>query len=535
VSVGWTGDDRLVALAEAGRRLAEPRSLDELYPLAAELALEVLAASSASLSRIERDRGLLRVLRNVGELADWEEPAPDDEIYDITSFPLLAATAERARPWLGLLDDPRTGPAHRELLARMGKASSISLPLIVHGTLWGEVGGARRAGLAPFDETDIAAGEAYCGLLSAALARIAERDELLDLAYRDPLTGLGNRRAIDDRLEELLSSPAGPDSVAVVLCDVNGLKRVNDTGGHDAGDRVLREIGSLLTRTASAVERCLAARLGGDEFCLLIEDVSEIELQRLTERLTEEAARLPMAAGLSCGWARTGRPNEDGPSPMEAARALLRLADAAQYRAKRAGREVLAGGSSDEVSQAAPGEVGARIAARAVAGLRDSDTDVVARLDVVASAVAEVVNAAGWCVSLSIDGGPAVIVRNTDVRTITEVDPNRFAPGTSFDVDDYPATMAALRGDVFHATLQVGDRAEQEFLATYGYDEIVGAGEPFDDRHAWLVEVLGDAMSLPLAPHQGLLRSLVVLALADATDAVPGRWLQAGEFDTAAH
>lgn len=508
------GDDqRLLALAAAGRRFAACNSIAELAPVAVELGLHILGASSASLARIEPGRGILRVLRNAGELADWEEPEPVDETYDIDDFPLLMTLVEDARPWFGGLDDPETGAAHHELLRQMGMHSSISLPIVVGSTVWGELGAARRGGLAPFSPADAAAGEAFVGLLGVAITRVEERDELHALAFDDALTGLANRRAIDDRLELLFAREPLAEPVSIVHCDVDGLKRLNDAYGHEAGDRLLREVATLLTRVAGTFDRALAARLGGDEFCLLVEGATAEEVGAATDRLVSEAAQLPMGGGLSCGWAVADKRPGDAVNARTAARALVRLADAAQYRAKRAGRDAV----QVRVTEPRTGiEVTQRVVEVALAAVRAAGPRVEDRLEAATMAVVEAVDASAWSVSVSHDGGPIEIVRSAYSRRLGREEDQAMLPGTSFDRDDYPASDAALAGGVFHATMDTGHPTERAFLAAYGHDEIVGAGAVQDERTAWLVEIAGDALSQPLVDHLPVLRSMVAYAVDNA-------------------
>lgn len=90
------------------------------------------------------------------------------------------------------------------------------------------------------------------------------------LAFTDSLTGLANRRAVDMRLDEALELHRGDGTVvSLVVCDLNGLKRVNDSRGHAVGDRLLERFGSVLSLCGAMLPGMLAARLGGDEFCLL--------------------------------------------------------------------------------------------------------------------------------------------------------------------------------------------------------------------------------------------------------------------------
>ncbi len=511
-------DARLVALAEAGRRFSTVGTLDELAPVAAELALDVLAASSASIGVLEREHGILRVLCNVGELADWEEERPTDETYRVADFPQLAASAEDASPWFGNLGDPEVGPAHHELLERMGMRSSSSVPIVVGTTVWGQIGGARRAHLPPFSPADVAACEAFAGILGAAISRILEREDLQAMAYRDPLTGLANRRAVGDRLEAFFHDPAIEGSIGAVVCDVNDLKAINDRFGHDAGDRLLREVASTLSTAAGTAPGSLAARLGGDEFCLLLADASEADVREASERIAVAAEGLPMGAELTCGWARATERPGDAPSATVAARALLRLADAAQHRAKRTSRRsstVPAAPATDDPTQQHPALVEA-----AVAQLRSAGGDVAERLRAVATVVGHHVQAGGWAVSRRIGTGLLESISHDAERGVGLAPAAVAVQGVQVDPENYPATLHALEGGTLHATLGDGDPAEQAFLASFGYEEILGAGVRTDPGTAWLVEIFGDAVSAPLGGHAALLRALVELAVAGADQLV---------------
>jgi diguanylate cyclase (GGDEF)-like protein len=160
----------------------------------------------------------------------------------------------------------------------------------------------------------------------SGMIALAERlEHMARLAFQDPLTGLGNRRQLDDALHVLLA-PDGPGTT-VVVCDVNDLKRVNDDHGHEAGDKVIIAVADALSAAAAPVPGAVAVRLGGDEFALLLPGS-----QRTTAIVTVEAAARTLAAStppirISCGIAVVAR----GASVREA----LSVADAAQYAAKR--------------------------------------------------------------------------------------------------------------------------------------------------------------------------------------------------------
>jgi len=106
------------------------------------------------------------------------------------------------------------------------------------------------------------------------------------MAYRDPLTGLWNRRYFEDRLREELSRSrrAGPERrFSVMVVDVDDFKRVNDLHGHAAGDAVLKEVGEFLI--AHLRNHDVACRTGGDEFAVLLPDLSAADCGALLERL----------------------------------------------------------------------------------------------------------------------------------------------------------------------------------------------------------------------------------------------------------
>jgi diguanylate cyclase (GGDEF)-like protein len=169
---------------------------------------------------------------------------------------------------------------------------------------------------------------------NATLRREVARLEVYRaMAYRDPLTGLWNRRYFEDRLREELSRSqrAGHDRrFSVMVVDVDDFKRVNDLLGHAAGDAVLREVGEFLI--AHLRNHDVACRTGGDEFSVLLPDLSAADCGALVERLQSARAtdNLERKAPISLSLGTASWP-ECGDSPD----ALLAHADRAMYAAKR--------------------------------------------------------------------------------------------------------------------------------------------------------------------------------------------------------
>ena len=111
----------LKALLRISEAVARADYFDEVLEVVAEQALIALRASSLSISRWEEDRGALRTLINVGDLAPHEVRWPTDEYYSVASFPLLEELLRRGRWYMNAVDDPDCSPASLTLLKEVGK------------------------------------------------------------------------------------------------------------------------------------------------------------------------------------------------------------------------------------------------------------------------------------------------------------------------------------------------------------------------------------------------------------------------------
>jgi hypothetical protein len=192
-------DERLAGLVRLARVMADTRSLPELAERVCEEARFALGARNVSLSRLEPERGLVRTIVNVGELAPGDERYPVDETYMVADFPLLGSMVDEAQPWRVQVDDPGTDFAERELLARMGAASAIAAPLLAEGRVWGELFATRSAGDTPFDDDDLAFAQAFAGMVSAGLAQVEHL-----AAGREMLASVPRIRQVDHPVGELL-------------------------------------------------------------------------------------------------------------------------------------------------------------------------------------------------------------------------------------------------------------------------------------------------------------------------------------------
>jgi diguanylate cyclase (GGDEF)-like protein len=161
--------------------------------------------------------------------------------------------------------------------------------------------------------------------------RVAVREaRLRRLSLRDALTGLANRRALEERMVYEVARHRRHDrTFAVIALDLDGFKLVNDRFGHAAGDDVLREIAHALE--GAVRDQDTVVRLGGDEFCVLAPESGDAVAERLTARLRQAVAGAVgglEGMGVSAGWAIFP---QDGTTAED----LLAVADEAAMEAKR--------------------------------------------------------------------------------------------------------------------------------------------------------------------------------------------------------
>jgi diguanylate cyclase len=181
--------------------------------------------------------------------------------------------------------------------------------------------------------------------LQALATRVSSLGAQLEVAQKasttDALTGLYNRRALDEHLEHAvaLAGMTG-GGLTVVMADLDAFKQVNDTHGHPAGDAVLQAVAQALTR-AFKRKSDFVARWGGEELCAVLKDTSADEAERLAERLRAQVEATPVQAPgkaltvtLSLGVAQW----RAGETPAQ----VVARADAALYAAKSGGRNRVA-------------------------------------------------------------------------------------------------------------------------------------------------------------------------------------------------
>ncbi len=318
-------------LGELNEWLQSCKSLDELYTVVERFMPQLLPEAKGELYIYSNSRDVLE-----GEVK-WNTERLHSTIAADSCWALRRGRSyEHREGGLCLCCDHVVAHGHTSALREY-----ICIPIVAHG----DTVGLLHIRLDPESGHGIDALGGFamrCGeQISMAIANARLRDELRDQSIRDPLTGLYNRRHFVDSLWRQLAINARRGAeFGLVSFDVDRFKTFNDNHGHDAGDLVLRAIGTWLDENLTGDE--IACRYGGEEFMVLAPGATRGAARELAERLRDGISGLRVRhlrdllppVTISCGVAGF-------PANGTEAGVLLRQVDAALYDAKRAGRDTV--------------------------------------------------------------------------------------------------------------------------------------------------------------------------------------------------
>jgi diguanylate cyclase (GGDEF)-like protein len=293
----------------------------ELFAEVSQQLARVAGASMGAVIRFDRELG-------VGTLVGgWrsDQPVTVGRQWDLSGETAAAQVARTGHPAtvLAYPESPDIG----------GAVAAVSAPIFVSGRLWGAFSAVFKDGDVVTDGIEMHF-EGFCELVAMAIANAEAVSQLVEHATIDALTGAANRRSFEEELDRALERVArSPRPLALVLLDIDRFKAVNDTHGHQAGDRVLAEVARVLMSHSRAGD--MVARLGGEEFVWLMPETTAEEAYEAAERARREIAaidfdgvgRITLSAGVNS--------NRQGGG----AAALLGGADRALYMAKAGGRD----------------------------------------------------------------------------------------------------------------------------------------------------------------------------------------------------
>jgi diguanylate cyclase (GGDEF)-like protein len=223
-----------------------------------------------------------------------------------------------------VINDLRDEPQLAGLARRLSHGTLRTLPLLFKGQALGVL-----VALAPdrehFDDEECELLGAFAEQAAVALHNAHLFQTLLENATHDALTDLPNRREFDRMLRhEVERCNRYGEIFSLAMLDLDQFKQLNDSRGHDAGDRVLREAADTIRQVCRASD--MAGRLGGDEFAVLLPETNQFEAAALCERLR---AAVETLGDMSLSWGVAEYPTHGVTST-----ALSRAADAAMYASK---------------------------------------------------------------------------------------------------------------------------------------------------------------------------------------------------------
>ncbi len=332
------------SLLNIGAAIEAADRIDDVLFLIADNARAALGSSTVSIGRFDDHDGSVDVLVNVGELGPGGERFPAAESYLLHHHPhlkvLLAGLSLARRA-----SDPIDPDTAEELVER-GLASEIAAPILMGDRAWGVVWATTRTGHRELGEHDVETLRLVASLVASGVSQAERFAELEELALRDPLTGLGNRRVLEATLREVFARPPiERQDTAVIMCDVDGLKFVNDNLGHEIGDLLLAEVGITLRQAVVDHPNTTVCRIGGDEFCIVVDGGGLLSGPAIARRAVELFERTGEDRSLSVGVAVAT-------FEMESPSDLLRAADENQYENKRTRRSVFVIEAGDDTAPA---------------------------------------------------------------------------------------------------------------------------------------------------------------------------------------
>lgn len=224
--------------------LGAHRQTGELMRMALEEVRRIVGAASASVERWERETNTLRCLVNVGHLAPGEVTFPENEAYALADYSQARRTMLTGLPFFHRVDDPTAEDDATGLLEALGKYSSAAVPIYVDDRVWGQLWFATDHGEPPFEARDTETLMAVATLMGGVVVQAESLQDVDRMAFEDGLTGVGNRRLVDDVLDRLAGRG---EPTVVVLVDIDRLKEINDARGHAAGDDAIQQVAATLS------------------------------------------------------------------------------------------------------------------------------------------------------------------------------------------------------------------------------------------------------------------------------------------------
>lgn len=358
-------NDEISDLGEMSRVLQTEMPLAEVLEIAGAFCAQLLPGTTGAIYMFRHSADMLELSTH------WGGAAPDVVVVEPTSC------------WGLRRGHPHRQGKHRALRCRHlnhtepGDFTDVCLPMIAQGDMLGLMH-LRMPGSAPAEEL-MAMAQTVSEQVALSLSNTKLRQVLRDQSIRDALTGLFNRRFMEETLaKEMARAQRTAQPLSLIVLDLDHFKVVNDTHGHPAGDAVLRSAARRIAQFVRASD--IACRYGGEEFVLILPDCNKAHAAEKARQMRDALRALTIVEGghnikvtASFGVATSG-----GHADGDDASMLFDAADKAVYAAKRSGRDrVVVSGQDDGEPAARQLALGAEggATASAVPGAVDSATE----------------------------------------------------------------------------------------------------------------------------------------------------------------
>jgi diguanylate cyclase (GGDEF)-like protein/PAS domain S-box-containing protein len=318
---------RATLLAQMGELLQSCMSNDEVFAAALGFAPKIFPTRRGFIA-------LLNAGHDVAEIAgQWHDCEPR-----VAFEPSSCWALRTGHPHLVVAGDTTAPCAH----AVGVKNTYLCVPILAQGEALGILHFQATEENPTLVDSELSLKTTFAGQVGLSVANIRLREALRTQSIKDPLTGLYNRRYLEETMErETRRAVRAEQGLGVLMLDLDHFKKFNDTHGHDAGDTVLRETASFLLKSVRAED--IVCRFGGEEFVVILPvadlKVTQARAERIRTRMRELTV---MHQGQSLGMVTVSVGVAELPQHGASAKELLDAADAALYRAKREGRDRVA-------------------------------------------------------------------------------------------------------------------------------------------------------------------------------------------------
>jgi diguanylate cyclase (GGDEF)-like protein/PAS domain S-box-containing protein len=316
---------RATLLAKMGELLQSCVSKEEVFAAALGFAPKIFP----------NRRGAIALLNAAGNLAEitgsWQDCQLPVSVFEPSSCWALRTGQPHPVP----AGDTTAPCAHADGV----RNSYICIPILAQGQALGILHFQASDEAPEINDSDSSLKATFAGQVGLSVANIRLRDALRTQSIKDPLTGLYNRRYLEEMLErEIRRAVRSEQSLGILMLDLDHFKKFNDTYGHEAGDTVLREAAAFFLKSIRAED--IVCRFGGEEFVVILPTADLNSSHNRGEKIRSKLRELNVRhQGQSLGAITVSVGVAALPIHGMSAKELLEAADAALYRAKREGRD----------------------------------------------------------------------------------------------------------------------------------------------------------------------------------------------------